>query len=404
MKKKVKVEQLKPGMFVNDINCSWMHHSFVGGSVNVKDDKILAKILATGVREVYIDTDKGLDVSDAPTENEVKQKIQTEMNKVVEPKISPKNTTTIQKELAKAKEIKKEAKKTVQSLMDEIRLGKQPELEKADHVVETMVDSIFRNNDALTSLGRIKKVDEYTYYHSVSVSVLMISFGKHLGFDTQLIRKIGVGGLLHDVGKMKIPIEILNKPGKLNDDEFKKIKEHAEHSRVMLDQSPGIDEISVQVAAQHHERYDGSGYSMGLKGEEISKFGQMAAIVDVYDAITSDRCYHRGMEPSEALKKLFEWSDFHFNKDLVQQFIRCMGIYPVGTLVSLESGFLGIILKPGEKSLLHPTVRVVYDTKTKKHITPYDIDLSQPLNTGRKDKVRKNEPSQQWNIMPEKYL
>ncbi len=391
-------------MYIDDFNCSWMDNPFFSNSIKVNNEETIEKTIDNGIREVYIDTDKGLDVDDAPTENEVEQKIQTDMNKIIELEIDQKNTTVIQEELVKAKEIKKEAKKTVQTMMDEIRLGKQVELEKADHVVETMIDSIFRNSDAITSLGRIKKTDEYTFYHSVSVSVLMISFGKHLGFDTQLLKKIGVGGLLHDIGKMKISIEILNKPGKLTDDEFKKIKEHAEQSRVILEQSPGINEISVQVAAQHHERFDGSGYPNSLKGEEISKFGQMAAIVDVYDAITSDRCYHKGMEPTEALKKLFEWSEFHFNNDLVQQFIRCVGIYPVGTLVILESGLLGIVLNHGGKSLAQPVVRVIFDTKKVRYITPYDIDLSQPCNGDSGDKVKDYESPNKWGIHPEMYL
>ena len=402
MIKKVKTGQLKPGMFVHDFNCGWLQHPFFSTTIKIKDSKMVQKIFDSGIQEVYIDTGKGLDVVDAPTEQEVDQNIQAEISKVVEPETGGMKPASVKEEINKAQEIKKEAKQTVQKIMEDIRLGKQLEVEKADHVVSMMVDSIFRNKDALASLGRIKKTDEYTFFHSVSVSVLLISFAKHLGFDMKLIKTIGIGGLLHDVGKMKIPPEILNKPGKLSDDEYNKIKEHAVHSRLILEQYPDISELSVFIAAQHHERFDGTGYPDGLKGYEISEFGRMAAIVDVYDAITSNRCYHRGMLPSEALRKMFEWSEFHFDRTLVQQFIRCMGIYPVGTLVRLESGLVGVVMDHGERSLLQPIVRIIYDIIRKQHIKPYAVDLSQPEG-GREDKIKGYEQPEKWDIKPEEY-
>jgi HD-GYP domain-containing protein (c-di-GMP phosphodiesterase class II) len=177
-----------------------------------------------------------------------------------------------------------------------------------------------------------------------------------------------------------------------------------EHSRVILEQTPGIDETAKNVAAYHQERLNGTGYPHGLEGEEIGVFGQMAAIVDVYDAMTSDRCYQKGILPSDVLRKLFEWSEFHFNRDLVQQFIRCVGIYPVGSLVQLESGLLGLILNHDEKNLLYPVVRIVFDTKKGKQITPYDIDLSEQSDNGGADKVVCHELPSKWNIKPERYL
>jgi putative nucleotidyltransferase with HDIG domain len=404
MIKKIKVDELRPGMYVHDFNCSWMQHPFLGQSSKIKDAKSVKKVIDSGIRDLYIDTDRGLDVEDAPTEKEVHQEIQTDIDKIAETETNTRDTADIHKELVKAKEIKQEAKKTVKTLMEDMRLGKPIELEKADHVVGEMVDSIFRNENALMSLGRIKKTDEYTFYHSVSVSVLMIAFAKHLGLDVDVIKKIGTGGLLHDVGKMKVPLEILNKPGRLTDDEFAQMKKHAELSREILEKNPDIDEISIHIAAQHHERYDGSGYPDGLKGDEIHIYGQMAAIVDVYDAISSDRCYHKGMLPSEALRKLYEWSEFHFNKGLVEKFIKCMGIYPVGTLVSLESGLLGLVIGHGKENLLLPTVRIVYDTKTGKQITPYDMDLSCPPEGCRREKVENYEPHHKWNLKIETYL
>jgi putative nucleotidyltransferase with HDIG domain len=288
--------------------------------------------------------------------------------------------------------------------MEDIKLGKQLEMEKVDHVVGKMVDSIFRNEDALISLGRIKTVSEYTYFHSVSVGTLMITFAKHLGFDYELVKEIGMGGLLHDIGKVNVPVEILTKPGRLFEDELIKIKEHVEHGRVILEQIPEIDETSIYIAVHHHERLDGTGYPNSLKGDQISIFGQMAAIVDIYDAITSDRCYRKGILPTIALRKLLEWSEFHFNKELVQQFVRCMGIYPVGTLVRLSNALLGVVLNHDEKNLLYPLIRVVYSTKEERYIKPFDIDLSKQLRKGGTYKIISCESPDKWKIKPEMYL
>jgi putative nucleotidyltransferase with HDIG domain len=404
MVKKIKVKQLKPGMYIHDLDCGWLDHPFFTNSLKIKNKQMIKKIIDAGLQEVYIDTSKGLDVANAPTEAEVSKEIQDKIDKITDRNRKGKNIVPVQEELIQAKKIKKAAIKTVEKIMDDVRLGKQLELEKMDHMVEGMVDSILRNEDALTNLGRIKKMDEYTYFHSVSVGILMISFGKHLGFDARLLKYVGIGGLLHDIGKMNVPVEILTKPGRLTKDEFVAIKEHVEHGRQIIEGIKGINKISVTVSAEHHERVDGSGYPRNLEGEKITQYGQMAAIVDVYDAMTSDRCYQKGAQPAGVLKKLFEWSKFHFDQELVEQFIRCVGIYPVGSLVRMESDLIGVIMSHNEESLLKPLVRVVYNVKKEKYVMPYDIDLSQPSDNGGGDQIISSEPPHKWNINPAMYL
>jgi len=401
MKKKIKVEQLKPGMYIDDFSCSWLDNPFFSNSLLVKDGETIEKTIDNGIREVYIDTDKGLDIDDAPTEEEVKQGIQTKFNSVLKSDRKDTDKVSVEEEIVIAKEIKKEAKQTVQKVMEDVRLGKQIKLEQVESAVEKMVDSILRNKDALASLCRIKTADEYTFSHSVSVCALMISFAKHLGLDSHTVKEVGVGGLLHDIGKTNIPMKILNKKSELTEDESIIMKEHAVQGIVILYDYSDIYDSSVSVVAEHHERFDGTGYPNGLKGEEISKFGQMAGIVDIYDAITSDRCYRKGVQPTEALRKLFEWSKYHFDSNLVQQFIQCVGIYPVGTLVLLESGMLSIVLNHGDKNMLQPTVRIVFDTTKMKNVVPYDIDLSQG---GSGDKIKSYESPYIWHISPEMYL
>jgi len=405
MIKKIKVEQLKQGMFIHDFNCGWLNHPFLTNSMKVSDEQIIQKVRDFGIREIYIDTDNGFDVGGAPTEDEVRQEIQTEINRIVEPEKLRRDPVSIKEEIVKAKEIKNKAKETIHGIMEDVRFGKQIKTEEVGQVVDTMIDSIFRNQDALISLGRIKEKDEYTYMHSVSVGVLMISFGKHLGFDMQVLKEVGVGAMLHDVGKMIVSQALLNKEDKLTEEELGMMRKHAEYSRMLLEQTHGISETAITMAAQHHERIDGTGYPRGLKGEEISYYSRAVAITDVYDAMTSKRCYQDNFLPTEVLKKLYEWSSYHYDRNLVEQFIRCVGIYPVGTLVRLESGLVGVVLQHGEKSLLYPIVRILYNAKYGSFVrAPYDLDLSQPSKKSGEERIVSYESPERLGIKPEMYL
>jgi HD-GYP domain-containing protein (c-di-GMP phosphodiesterase class II) len=206
--------------------------------------------------------------------------------------------------------------------------------------------------------------------------------------------------MLHDIGKMKIPLEILNKNKKLSNDEYDQMKRHVEYSNVLLKETRGITDTSVIVALQHHERVDGTGYPGGMKGEKISGYGQAAAITDVYDAMTSQRCYQNRSEPSDVLKKLFEWSS-HFNRSMVEHFVRCIGIYPVGSLVRLESGFLAVVTGHNKRDLLRPAVRAVYDVGRDKFIYPVDVDLS---GTNSLDSIIGSESQDKWKIRADRYI
>ncbi|MGZ4968605.1 MAG: HD-GYP domain-containing protein [Methylobacter sp.] len=404
MIKKISIQQLKPGMFIHDINCVWMEHPFLVGALKIKNDQTIKKITDLGVREVYIDTLKGLDVIDAPTEAEVNAEIEHKMLAMVQQTKPITTTSTLSEELERSRKVYSEANKIISNIMHDVRIGKQIEVERIDPVVERMANSILRNKDALLSLCRIKNKDDYTFLHSVSVGALLISFAHALDFNRDVIKQLGIGGMLHDIGKTKVPNEILNKPGALTEDEFVIMKSHVVHGCSILRKSSGIAQVSFDVASQHHERFDGSGYPLGLKNSEMSVYGQMAAIVDVYDAITADRCYHKGMEPTVAVRKMFEWSKFHFNPKLLRTFIRTVGIYPVGTLVMLESGKIGVVIEQCETDMTRPLVRTIFDAKKNYFITPDDIDLAKPLGQGGGDKIVNYESPDKWNIDPSKYM
>jgi putative nucleotidyltransferase with HDIG domain len=396
--KKIEIADLKPGMYISDLGAGWMDHPFLRNNFAVKDDAVIDKIVKTGIREVYIDTSRGHDVQHAPTREEVEEKLTEQLKQVVaEPRVSER--IAFRDEAVRAVKVRDEANQIAHEVLAGVRMGKQVDIEKLEPVVQEMTESILRNGNALVSLCRVKDKDDYTFLHSVSVCALLVSFCRAVGMEKSNIQLVGIGGLLHDIGKMKVPNAILNKPGKLTDEEFVQMKSHVAASMEILSLTPGIQPDSILVAHQHHERHDGSGYPLKLKGDEISRIGQMAAVCDVYDAITSDRCYHKGMAPHDALRKILEWSKYHFNPDVAQQFIRTIGIYPVGTLVMLESGKIGIVHDQNEGgSLLQPLVRVVFDSKTGSYVTPADVDLSKPLGHGGGNRIISHELPEKWGI------
>jgi putative nucleotidyltransferase with HDIG domain len=403
MIKKINVEDLRVGMYIHDLNCGWLDHSFLRRRFQIKSESNIERIQSLGVHELYIDTDKGADLPAAPTESEVVERLEQQLVEVAEQEHALPQAVSLAEERAQARRIHNEALQVIGGLMHDARLGLPITLEQARRAIGEMVGSIFRNQNALMALARIRHTDRYTFEHSVNVSVLMVSFARELGLESAVIEEIGIGALLHDIGKTLVPDTILNKPDRLSEEEFAIMRGHVVHSREILAGIPGFSPTALAVAAEHHERFDATGYPDSKGGETISVYGRMAAIVDVYDAITSDRVYHRGMEPHQALRKLLEWSRFHFDPELVRQFIRCVGIYPVGSLVRLESHRLGVVLENGREGLMEPIVRVVMDARWRRFLPVEDVDLSRKVR-GRQDRIVGAEPPEQWGIDCEEVL
>lgn len=362
-------------MHVHDLDCGWLQHPFFRSRFTIIDIAMIDKVQETNIQHLVIDTEKGADCVGEAVVDEVGVTLQENIAKTSGRKADDGKKVSAADEVDNARAIYKEATGVIHHLLEDVRLGKQVELEYIEPITEKIVNSVFRNKDALISLTRIKDRDQYTFMHSVSVSGLMASFALDRGMERERIKQVVLGGLLHDVGKMKVPLEILNKPDKLTDDEFKIMKGHAQLSIDLLAGTPGLTPDALDVAAMHHERFDGTGYPKGLQGDEISEVGQMSAIVDVYDALTSVRCYKDAWEPSFTLKKLLEWSGSHFSKELVSSYIRCLGIYPVGSLVQLQSGLVGIVREQNENYLLRPDVRIIYNSRFEKYVQIKDIQL-----------------------------
>jgi HD-GYP domain-containing protein (c-di-GMP phosphodiesterase class II) len=403
MLKRIDSSQLRLGMFIHDLDCGWMEHPFVRSRFVVTSDDEIRKVRSAGIRGVTIDCARGLDVSDAPTLEEAAAATEAEVAAIAARPVAPVRAS-LAEEFSRAVTIQRQAAGLVKTVMQDARLGKAVELDRVAPVVEAITASILRNAGALLGLSVIKAKDDYTFLHSVSVCTLLVAFCRSRKMDADTIYQAGIGGLLHDTGKALVPDHILNKPGRLSDEEFALVQRHPKDGYDILSRTEGIGAIPLDITLHHHERRDGSGYPDRQSESQISELAQMAAIVDVYDAITADRCYHKGMPAAEALRKMYEWSKFHFNPALTQEFMRCVGIYPVGTLVLLESGRLGVVVEPHESSLLTPKVNVFYSTKSQAYIKPETVDLARGLGFGGADKILRHESPDKWKVDPQRFM
>jgi putative nucleotidyltransferase with HDIG domain len=265
----------------------------------------------------------------------------------------------------------------IQQAMEDVRMGRALNMEAVSEVVGSMADSILRSPDALTSLTRLKSFDEYTFYHSVNTSALALSVGKHLGYERAPLLQLGTGMLLHDIGKTLIPIEILNKPGRYEAHEFEIMKQHVLRGAEILSNTTGLTDMFLKPALEHHERVDGTGYPHHRSKIDLSQFGLIAAIVDIYDAVTSDRCYHKGKTPHDTLQFLYQLGDKgHVDGTLVQQFVQVVGVYPVGSCVSLSTGETAIVKQFNHQAPIRPLVVLVTDEAGRRRAIPIDLDLA----------------------------
>ncbi|MDO6822302.1 HD-GYP domain-containing protein [Marinobacter sp. 1_MG-2023] len=401
MIKRIPISALKVGMYISDLNNDWIPHNTQRRRGVVKREETIEKIRKMGVQFVYIDAQKGADTQDSETAEEVEKRNEAALQIAGEqkPGITPK--VSLSEEMAVALGIHSEAQELVGSFMNSAKIGAAIDIAPIHQLADELQNSVTRNANALGCLGRIREKDNYLLEHSVNLSVLMTLFGQYRKLPADVLHQTVVGALLHDLGKILTPDEVLHKPGRLSPEEYEVMKLHARHSRDILSATEGIGELTVITAAQHHERLDGTGYPEGLKGDQISVYGRMVAITDVYDAITADRVYHRGMTPTQGLKKLLEWSGSHLDPALVKQFIRCIGLYPVGSLVLLDSGRLGVVIEINEEDQRLPVVRVMYHTKFRMPITVTTIDLSK---AGSQDRILRAVDPNEYRIDVRKFL
>lgn len=424
MKKKIAVQDLQHGMYVSElVGRHWRETPFLFQGFEIQTDEQIEEIRQY-CQHVMIDTEQGYDSSPktrrppvvtpfktAEPENLARERV-VNLEKVVE-NFAPwhhrapryKDVTALEEEVVYAKKAVTQTREAVYDIMADVRLGRSINTNVAKKVVADMVDSVIRNPDALMCLNQLKNKDEYTALHSLRVCVLALAFGRHLDLSDEELNVLGLGALLHDVGKMKVPNDIINKPGKLTEEEFNLMKSHVPHGVTILEATHGIPSVAIDVARFHHERYAGGGYALGAKGEQIGLFGTVGAIVDCYDAITSDRSYHTGLSAHDALKKMYSWRGKDFQPVMIEQFIQCMGIYPIGSVVELNNGCLGVVISVNRERRLLPKVALVLNSDKTPFSPAKVIDLMDFAENRNKDmEIRKVLPPGEHGIVPTKYI
>lgn len=383
MERKVSTLYLKPGMYVSNLDRPWGDTPFLMQGFFLSNEEEI-HTLAKYCKYVMIDTDKGIEAESYLTEESSQtEKPKFKTNDYLEKfltneeslKVNYENKQTVEEEAPKAKLAIEDASRQVSSIMESVKNGKSLDVGAVRGVVEPILESIIRNSEALMWLTQLRKKDSYTYSHSVDNCSLAIAFGRHMGLPKSDIRTLATGMLLMDTGNMKIPDVILNKASPLNEAEFNIVKKHVHYSVEILRGTEGISEDIINIALTHHERFDGSGYPSGLVGTAAPVYGRMAAIIDCYGAMTSSRPYSEPTSPHRALQEIYNWRNKYFQDELVEQFMQCLGVYPTGSLVEMNSGEVGIVLAQNKTRRLQPKIMLLLDPD-KAHYSQYKtIDL-----------------------------
>ncbi|HAT51295.1 MAG: HD domain-containing protein [Nitrospirae bacterium] len=311
----------------------------------------------------------------------------------------------LSEELGKAADIKKQAMRMVAIALEDARLGRHLTIRPIHEIAQRMMSSLLNNDDALLNFSLIKRRSDYLFQHSVNVGIFMMAMARSLGYGENVVVGAGVGGMMHDVGMVRIPENIYNKTSKLSDYELRQVQKHVELGYRLLVRTPGIPEVALVIAGTHHSRQDGSGYSLNTNLDAFSQFQPLSAIVDIYDAMTSPRPYRRAWAATSALKKIHDMSKKQqLDPILVHTFIHHIGIYPLGSLVRLENQLLGVVIQTNRSSLLHPVVRLVINGRDGKKIEPRDVDLLEWKDKAQGYVIIASEHPEDWGIDPVLFL
>jgi len=386
MLKKIHINDLQIGMYVEKVDRSWIEIPFF--KKHIRSLQQVEKLREYHVEVLYVDTEKGDWVESAPSSGQCPvREAKTEPGPVEGTKTGEIPSIFDAEEIRVARALQQQAVECVKGVYRNIAEEESPDLEAAEEVVGRMIHHITHHPNVLFTLSKLQDFDEYTFMHCVNVSTFSLIIGKALHYTQNELKKLGVGALFHDVGKTRVDKKILNKPGKLDAGELMVIRKHPIFSVELLREVPGMRMESMRVALEHHERISGGGYPRGLKGKEISPFGQIAAIADVYDAMTTDRVYQKKLLPYAAVSRIYRMTKENFDPGLVERFIARIGVYPVGTVVVLSSGEVGVVTEIHRDHLLSPIVLIFVDPAGNRIETPDRIDLLHDHHNRRIEQV-----------------
>jgi len=371
MKKQVSVDDLQFGVYISELDRPWEGTPFMFQGFVLSNDKQL-ETLQKHCKKVTIDLEKGPDLEDRKLLAAKHESVLT----TIKHKVTYEEKATVDVELPAARKAQTRAEVVLKDLLGTLRLGKALDAPRVKEAVTSMTDSVVRNPDAMLLLSRLKEKGGHALDRAVGVSIYMITFARFLQMPREQLDLLGMVGLLQDVGKTRLPVDLLYKTERLSEDELKTCREHVAHSDAILRDTPGLPPELPALAALHHERFDGTGYPKGMKGQQIGLFGAIAGMVGCFDALTHPRPYGEALAPSNALGMLYGWRGAQFDGPLVEQFIQCIGIYPVGALVELNSGDIGIVIAQNLVRRLQPRVMVILDAKGSRLNPQLILDLS----------------------------
>jgi len=419
--KKVDARDVQIGMYIAQLDRPWVETPFMYQGFELESQTALEKLREL-CRYVWIDTYKGADyippakgAGDAYARMEQLAEEDKELKARILALISQSQTranrkryedkTTFEEEIGPAREAEQHAREITDETFQSAREGKKVDLNLAGRAVTRMVDSIIRNPDALVCLSQLKEVSNYTALHSVRCCILALAFGRHLALSRDELQILGLGALLKDIGMVKVPQEILDKNGNLSQEEFTIMQKHVRWGVQILEESGDVPPGALEVVLQHHERGDGSGYPDFRQDTGITPAGYIGAIVDVYDAVTSDRTYNVAMSAEDALKRMYEWREKDFNANLVEEFIRCMGIFPIGSLVELSTGSVGVVITINRGRRLKPKVAMVLTAARKPYSYRTVTDLMEHTDAfGKEIKISRVLPTGTYGINPMEHI
>lgn len=388
---KVNVADVKVGMYVTRLDRPWLETRYLFQGFTIKDTRDIEE-LQVDCEYVFVDTERG-ESPRQPLQTRASKAATDKFVKVFQKPIGHERypvVTSIEEEIGACRESRRQALDVVSNVLDQLKAGHTIKLQSVQKAVNSMIASIVRNPDALFWLARLKDKDNYAYAHCVDACGLAVAFGRHLGFSKPELENLAMGTLLFDIGKLQLPNGLLTKPGRLTDKEYGLIQRHVEFGVKMVARMEGVNKEVLAIVLNHHERHNGMGYPRGIPGHQIPVNGRIAALVDCYDAITSERPYCTALSAYDAVQQIYEWRDKDFQVDMVEQFIQCIGIYPTGTLVELSTGEVGIVLAQNRVRRLRPKVMLVLDKEKVAYGFNPTVDLIEdPLDdTGQLIEIR----------------
>ena len=368
-------------MYVSNLDRPWLDTPFLIQGFVIDGDEDIS-LLKKYCEHVFIDPTKGVDTDQYEYDPKaLKTNARLEQCLVDNTKLAEYvDTKTPAEEMPIARMAIEEASDRVATIMESVKADEPVKIEQVKEVVAPILESVIRNPEALMWLTQMRHKDSYTYSHSLDNCALAVAFGRHLGLPKHDLNTLATGLLLMDIGKMKVPEDVLSKTEPLTEDEFDLVRGHVNHSVEILNKSEGIDIDIINIALTHHERFDGSGYPGGLQGTQTPVYGRMAAIIDCYDAMTSPRPYSKPVSAYTALQEIYNWRNRFFQEELVEQFLQCLGAFPTGTLVEMHSGEVGIVMAQNRTRRMSPKVMLLLD-KNKQRLPEYSmVDLmNQPF-------------------------